>query len=75
MSANHRSAIRRIIVVTEGEDELTTIPVTVVEMSSPSRSSSWVRSTACSSGVLVGTVESRQWWVRPLVGSSASARA
>ena len=34
-------------------------------MSRPSRSSSWVRSTACSSGVRLGTVESRQWWVSP----------
>ena len=41
------------------------MPVTDVEMSRPSRSSSWVRSTACSSGVRLGTVERRQWWVSP----------
>ena len=41
------------------------MPETDVEMSRPSRSSSWVRSTACSSGVRLGTVERRQWWVRP----------
>ena len=41
------------------------MPETDVAMSRPSRSSSWVSSTACSSGVRLGTVESRQWCVRP----------
>ena len=40
-------------------------------MSRPSRSSSWVSSTACSSGVRVGTVERRQWWIRPAARSVA----
>jgi hypothetical protein len=60
ISENQRDAIWRMRVVTEGEDELTAMPVTVVAMSRPSRSNSWVRRTACSSGVREGTVESRQ---------------
>ena len=51
--------------MTWGTEELTAMPETEVEMSRPSRSSSWVSRTACSSGVRVGTVESRQWWVSP----------
>ena len=47
------------------------MPVTELAMSRPSRSSSWVSRTACSSGVRVGTVDSRQWWVRPR-GASGS---
>src|SRR6516225_8447764 len=64
-SENQRVAICRSSVVTWGTDELTAMPVTEGAMSRPSRSSSWVRSTACSSGVRVGTVERRQWCVRP----------
>ena len=64
-SANQRVAIWRSSAVTCGTDELTAMPVTEAAMSRPSRSRSWVSSTACSSGVRVGTVESRQWWVRP----------
>ena len=64
-SENHRVAIWRSSVVIWGTDELTAMPVTEAAMSRPSRSSSWVRRTACSSGVRVGTVERRQWCVRP----------
>ena len=47
------------------------MPVTVSSMSRPSRSSSWVRSRACSSAVRSATVDSRQWWASP-VGSFPS---
>ena len=57
---NQRCAICRSSPVTWGTEELTAIPVTELAMSSPSRSRSWVSSTACSSGVRVVTVESRQ---------------
>ncbi len=59
-SWNQRDAIWRSSAVTLGTDELMAMPLTEVAMSRPSRSSSWVRSTACSSGVRLGTVESRQ---------------
>ena len=71
-SANHREAIWRSPPVTTGTEELMAMPVTLAEMSSPSRSSSWVRRTAYSSGVRVGTVDSRQWWVRPRLGSCSA---
>jgi hypothetical protein len=58
--SNQRVAIWRSSPVTWGTDELTAMPLTEVVMSRPSRSSSWVSRTACSSGVRVGTVESRQ---------------
>jgi hypothetical protein len=58
--ANHRAAIWRSSPVTEGTEEDTAMPLTEVAMSRPSRSSSWVNRTASSSGVRLGTVESRQ---------------
>ena len=60
-------AIRRSWEVVSGTDELIAIPVTAADTSSPSRSKSWVSTTACSSGVRAATVESRQWWTRPFV--------
>ena len=64
--SNHRDAIRRSWEVASGTEELTAIPVTA-PTSSPSRSSSWVSTTACSSGVRDGSVESRQWCASPRV--------
>ena len=58
--SNQRLAICRNSPVTWGTEELTAMPVTEFAMSSPSRSRSCVSSTACSSGVRVGTVESLQ---------------
>ena len=57
---NQRWAIWRSSPVTWGTEELTAMPVTELAMSRPSRSSSWVSSTACSSGVRLLTVERRQ---------------
>ena len=57
---NQRVAIRRSWDVASGTDELIAIPVTADDTSSPSRSRSWVSTTACSSGVRAATVESRQ---------------
>ncbi len=71
-SANQRFAMRRSWVETVGTDEQMAIALTTLRRSRPSRSSSWVRTMACSSGVRSGTVDRRQWKARP---RSSVARA
>ena len=67
--------IWRRLAVTSGTEEVTAMPVTVVSMSRPSRSSSWVRSSACSSAVRSATVDRRQWWASPVGSFPSGARS